>query len=39
MFLDGDAFPVVDPMPAINEALQRAPLVAARRAENGGDEP
>jgi hypothetical protein len=38
MFLDGDAFPVADPMPVINEALQRAPLVAVRRAENL-DEP
>ena len=34
MFLDGDAFPVVDPMPLITESLQRAPLLAVRRAEN-----
>ena len=34
MFLDGDAFPVADPMPLIDDALKRAPLVAVRRAEN-----
>jgi hypothetical protein len=34
MFLDGDAFPIADPMPFINENLARAPLVAVRRAEN-----
>jgi hypothetical protein len=38
MFLDGDAFPIADPMPLITEALARAPLVAVRRAENV-DEP
>jgi hypothetical protein len=38
MFLDGDAFPVADPMPLIREGLARAPLVAVRRAENV-DEP
>lgn len=38
MFLDGDAFPIADPMPVIEDALQRAPLVAIRRAENI-DEP
>lgn len=38
MFLDGDAFPVADPMPVITEALASAPLVAIRRAENL-DEP
>jgi hypothetical protein len=38
MFLDGDAFPIADPMPLIDDALQRAPLVAVRRAENV-DEP
>jgi hypothetical protein len=38
MFLDGDAFPIADPMPIIEEALARAPLVAVRRAENV-DEP
>jgi hypothetical protein len=34
MFLDGDAFPIADPMPLINEALANAPLIAVRRAEN-----
>jgi len=34
MFLDGDAFPIADPMPVVHEALQRAPLVAVKRAEN-----
>ena len=34
MFLDGDAFPIADPMPVIDEALARTPLVAVRRAEN-----
>jgi hypothetical protein len=38
MFLDGDAFPIADPMPMIEEGLKRAPLVAVRRAENV-DEP
>jgi hypothetical protein len=38
LFLDGDAFPIADPMPLIEEGLSRAPLVAVRRAENGGDE-
>ena len=38
MFLDGDAFPVADPMPLIEEGLGRAPLLAVRRAENF-DEP
>jgi hypothetical protein len=38
MFLDGDAFPIADPMPLINDGLARAPLLAVRRAENV-DEP
>jgi hypothetical protein len=38
MFLDGDAFPIADPMPLIEESLERAPLLAIRRAENV-DEP
>ncbi len=38
VFLDGDAFPIADPVPLITEALERAPLLAVRRAENGGDE-
>jgi len=37
MFLDGDAFPIVDPMPVVNDALERAPLVAVRRTENVED--
>lgn len=38
MFLDGDAFPIADPMPLIEEGLAKAPLIAVRRAENV-DEP
>ncbi len=38
MFLDGDAFPIADPMPLIDDGLARAALIAVRRAENGGDE-
>jgi len=38
MFLDGDAFPIADPMPLIEESLAQAPLLAVRRAENA-DEP
>ena len=38
MFLDGDAFPIADPMPLITESLAKAPLMAVRRAENN-DEP
>jgi hypothetical protein len=34
MFLDGDAFPIADPMPVLTEGLEEAPLVAVRRAEN-----
>ena len=34
MFLDGDAFPIADPMPLIEDGLSRAPLIAVRRAEN-----
>jgi len=34
MFLDGDAFPIADPMPMVTEALSRTALVAVRRAEN-----
>ena len=34
MFLDGDAFPIADPMPLIEDGLSKAPLVAVRRAEN-----
>jgi hypothetical protein len=38
MFLDGDAFPIADPMPLIEDSLAKAPLLAVRRAENV-DEP
>jgi hypothetical protein len=38
MFLDGDAFPIVDPMPLISDGLSRAPLIAVRRAENLADQ-
>ncbi|HME02587.1 MAG TPA: hypothetical protein VKG38_06090 [Solirubrobacteraceae bacterium] len=34
MFLDGDAFPIADPMPFIADSLAKAPLIAVRRAEN-----
>jgi len=34
MFLDGDAFPITDPMPLITDGLSKAPLLAVRRAEN-----
>jgi hypothetical protein len=37
MFLDGDAFPIADPMPVLERALDEAPLVAVRRAENLDD--
>jgi hypothetical protein len=33
MFLDGDAFPIADPMPTVTSGLATAPLVAVRRAE------
>ncbi len=36
MFLDGDAFPIADPMPLIERGLAEAPLIAVRRAENVG---
>jgi hypothetical protein len=32
MFLDGDAFPIADPLPVVLEGLRTAPLVAASRA-------
>ncbi len=37
MFLDGDSFPIADPMPLVQESLAQAPLVAVRRAENGNE--
>jgi len=38
MFLDGDAFPIVDPMPKVHDALDRSVLIAVRREENEGDQ-
>jgi len=38
MFLDGDAFPIVDPMPTIRKGLDETVLVAVRRDENQGDQ-
>ena len=38
MFLDGDAFPIADPLPLIEDGLGRASLLAVRRAENA-EEP
>lgn len=37
MFLDGDAFPIADPMPAVHEALASTSLIAVRRDESNGD--
>jgi hypothetical protein len=37
MFLDGDAFPIADPMPLIADGLAKAPLIAVQRPENAGD--
>ncbi len=37
MFLDGDAFPIADPMAVVRPALEKTVLVAIRRAENGED--
>lgn len=37
MFLDGDAFPIADPMPLVHEALDHSILVAVRRDENLDD--
>ncbi len=37
MFLDGDAFPIADPMPLIRSGLSEGRLVAIRRAENLND--
>lgn len=34
MFLDGDAFPISDPMPVVADGLEKAPLVAVQRVEN-----
>ncbi|HTT87014.1 MAG TPA: hypothetical protein VMF60_06590, partial [Acidimicrobiales bacterium] len=37
VFLDGDAFPIADPVPAISRALSEGSLLAVRRDENAGD--
>jgi hypothetical protein len=37
VFLDGDAFPIADPMPTVRAALDHTALVAVRRDENVGD--
>jgi hypothetical protein len=37
MFIDGDAFPITDPMPVVEAALAGSDLVAVRRDENLGD--
>lgn len=37
VFLDGDAFPVADPIPRCTELLEGSSLVAVRRDENLGD--
>ncbi len=37
IFLDGDAFPIADPMPTVRKALAETNLVAVRRDENTGD--
>src|SRR5437763_107273 len=34
MFIDGDAFPIADVLPLIEDGLARAELIAVRRAEN-----
>lgn len=39
LFLDGDAFPIRDPMPAIYEGLENTSMVAVRRDENGDPQP
>jgi hypothetical protein len=38
MFLDGDAFPIADPLLLIEDGLGKAPLLAVRRSENA-EEP
>jgi hypothetical protein len=39
VFLDGDAFPVADPMPLVRSLLSENALVAIRRDENMGPQP
>ncbi len=37
IFLDGDAFPITDPLPTLRAGLERSALVAVRRDENVTD--
>lgn len=37
VFIDGDAFPIADPLPTVEAALASSDLVAVRRDENLGD--
>lgn len=37
VFLDGDAFPIADPMPVVRRGLEEGVLVAVRRDENATD--
>lgn len=37
LFLDGDAFPIDDPMPTVRASLENSALVAVRRDENATD--
>jgi hypothetical protein len=37
VFIDGDAFPIADPLPAIHRALNSTSLLAVRRDEANGD--
>lgn len=37
VFIDGDAFPVIDIMPKVKEKLKKYPLMAVRRDESSGD--
>lgn len=37
IFIDGDAFPIADPLPTIDAGLEHTSLVAVRRDENNGD--
>ncbi|HVA03638.1 MAG TPA: hypothetical protein VMU64_07790 [Acidimicrobiales bacterium] len=37
IFLDGDAFPIADPMPCVRKGLETSTLVAVRRDENVTD--
>ena len=39
VFLDGDAFPIADPLPTVRQGLEHGALVAVRRDENVTDAP